>query len=104
MILKSKRSLLRELEALPGMGERFANILWSIGIRSIQDLQDRDADEIFGRLSLRQGGDMDRTVLYVLRCAVYFASRQAHDPELLKWWNWQDREPVPEQEAQRRPM
>jgi hypothetical protein len=30
-------------------------------------------------------------VLYVFRCAVYYASHEVHDPELLKWWNWKDR-------------
>jgi hypothetical protein len=30
-------------------------------------------------------------VLYVFRCAVYFANNSTHDPELLKWWNWKDR-------------
>ena len=104
MIIKSKRSLLRELEALPGMGEKFANLLWSIGIRSVRELKDKDGDELFERLSLRQGTGLDSSIRYILRCAVYFASRQEHDPELLKWWNWQEREPVPEQEAQRRPM
>jgi hypothetical protein len=27
-------------------------------------------------------------VLYVFRCAVYYAGHREHDPELLKWWNW----------------
>jgi hypothetical protein len=27
-------------------------------------------------------------VLYVFRSAVYFASNERHDPELLKWWSW----------------
>ncbi|MBC8473125.1 MAG: pathogenicity locus, partial [Planctomycetes bacterium] len=31
-------------------------------------------------------------MLYVLRCAVYYASNTEHDPDLLKWWNWKDRE------------
>ncbi len=26
----------------------------------------------------------------MFRCAVYFASSEKHDPELLKWWNWKD--------------
>jgi len=26
----------------------------------------------------------------VFRCAVYFAGSKTHDPDLLKWWNWQD--------------
>jgi hypothetical protein len=29
-------------------------------------------------------------ILYVFRCAVYCASNENHDPELLKWWNWKD--------------
>jgi hypothetical protein len=36
------------------------------------------------------GQHVDRCVLYVFRCAVYFASESKHDPELLKWWNWKD--------------
>jgi hypothetical protein len=38
---------------------------------------------------------VDRCVLYVFRCAVYFASEAEHDPELLKWWNWKDAAPLP---------
>lgn len=35
---------------------------------------------------------VDRCVLYVFRCAVYYANNTVHDPELLKWWNWKDRD------------
>jgi hypothetical protein len=35
---------------------------------------------------------VDRCLLYVFRCAVYFASHKKHDPKLLLWWNWKDRE------------
>ncbi|MBL7185950.1 MAG: hypothetical protein ISS70_06470 [Phycisphaerae bacterium] len=31
-------------------------------------------------------------MLYVLRCAVYYASNAERDPELLKWWNFKDKE------------
>jgi hypothetical protein len=31
---------------------------------------------------------VDRCVLYVFRCAVYAATNEAPDPELLKWWSW----------------
>jgi len=27
-------------------------------------------------------------LLYVFRCAVYFAENKNPDPEKLKWWNW----------------
>ena len=29
-------------------------------------------------------------MLYVLRCAVYFAETPAPDPLRLKWWVWKD--------------
>ena len=29
-------------------------------------------------------------MLYVLRCAVYFAETPAPDPLRLKWWAWKD--------------
>jgi hypothetical protein len=34
---------------------------------------------------------VDRCMLNVFRCAVYYASNDIHDPELLKWWNWKDK-------------
>jgi Pathogenicity locus len=33
-------------------------------------------------------------MLYIFRSAVYYASNDSHDPELLKWWNWKDRVPT----------
>ena len=30
--------------------------------------------------------------LYVLRCALYYASTDDPDPELLQWWNWKDKD------------
>jgi hypothetical protein len=46
---------------------------------------------MYDNLRVMRGGYMDRCVLYVFRCAVYFANNSTHDPELLKWWNWKDR-------------
>ncbi|WP_367344139.1 helix-hairpin-helix domain-containing protein [Methanomethylovorans sp.] len=33
---------------------------------------------------------IDRCMLYVFRCAIYCASNEEHDPQLLKWWSWKD--------------
>ncbi|NJM89920.1 MAG: hypothetical protein HC847_25010 [Hydrococcus sp. RU_2_2] len=38
-----------------------------------------------------RGQHIDRCVLYVFRCAVYYASNSVREPELLKWWNWKDK-------------
>ena len=47
---------------------------------------------LYNQLNQRMGTTIDRCMLYVFRCAVYFASTTKHDPEKLKWWNWKDQE------------
>lgn len=39
-----------------------------------------------------KGFQDDRCVLYVFRCAVYYAEQEQHDPEKLKWWYWKDKD------------
>jgi hypothetical protein len=84
------QSILRELKRIPGVGDKIAHDLWNLGYRSLQELKDQDPEEIYQRLCNYQGTHVDRCMLYVFRCAVYFASNETHDPELLKWWNWKD--------------
>jgi len=78
----------RELRRIPGVGPSIAGDLYALGIRSVAELRGRDPEELYARLCAWQGGPVDRCVLYVFRCAVYFASNDRHDPELLKWWHW----------------
>jgi hypothetical protein len=49
-----------------------------------------DPQEMYTRLCALENAHIDRCVLYVFRCAVYFADEKQHDPEKLKWWNWKD--------------
>ena len=76
---------------IPGVGPRMAADLISLGINSVQDLAERNPETLYEACKQQQGENLDRCVLYVFRCAVYFASNREHDPELLKWWNWKDR-------------
>ena len=39
---------------------------------------------MYDRLIRLRGAHQDRCVLYVFRCAVYYASRARHDPETLE--------------------
>jgi len=79
-----------ELRSIPGVGPSIARDLRDLGIKRISDLPDRDPQEMYEALSRLRGAKMDRCVLYVFRCAVYYAENSEHDPELLKWWNWKD--------------
>jgi hypothetical protein len=86
----SDKKILREFKRIPGVGDKVAQDLWNLGYRSIQELRDQDPEEMYQRLYQYQGTHVDRCMLYVFRCAVYFVSNKEHDPDLLKWWNWKD--------------
>ncbi len=79
-----------DLRQIPGVGPAIARDLHDMGIRHVADLDGADPQRLYERLSALRGSAIDRCVLYVFRCAVYFASHRDHDPELLKWWNWKD--------------
>lgn len=83
---------IRELCRTPGVGPSIARDLYDLGYRRVQDLKGQDPEHMFSKLCSLRKSDMDRCVLYVFRCAVYYASNSTHDPALLKWWNWKDRE------------
>jgi Pathogenicity locus len=87
---KEKRAVLKEFRRIPGVGPAVAGDLWRLGLRSVADLRGRDPQALYDRLCELQGMHVDRCMLYVMRCAVYFASNEQHDPELLKWWSWKD--------------
>ncbi|MBN1290050.1 MAG: helix-hairpin-helix domain-containing protein [Actinobacteria bacterium] len=80
------------LLAIPGVGPSISRDLHRVGIEKVADLKSKDPEDLYNRLCAARGTQVDRCVLYVFRCAVYFASNSRHDPELLKWWNWKDRE------------
>lgn len=86
-----KRTALKELQTIPGVGPRIAEDLFDMGYRSIAALKNQDADMLYIELCKKQGLRVDRCMLYVFRCAVYYASHEKHDPTLLKWWAWKER-------------
>jgi hypothetical protein len=85
------KNVLKEFQEIPGVGKSIAKDFWHIGLRSISDLKNNNAEDLYWELCKYQRGPVDRCMLYVLRCAIYFASNEEHDAELLKWWNWKDK-------------
>lgn len=79
-----------ELEMIPGVGPSIGQDLRDLGLQRVEDLVGKDAEEMYRALCELRGAPIDRCVLYVFRCATYFAGNRVHDPELLKWWNWKD--------------
>ena len=82
------KSDLTQLETIPGVGARIAEHMRCIGINSVEDLKGKNAEELYQRLCDFQASPVDRCMLYVFRCSVYYAENTRHDAELLKWWNW----------------
>ncbi|CAF0849815.1 unnamed protein product [Didymodactylos carnosus] len=87
---KNKNDCIKELKTIPGVGVKIAEDLWQLGIRSIDDLCLTTADILYEKLEHHQSQHVDRCMLYVFRCIIYYASYTKHDKELLKWWNWTD--------------
>ncbi len=85
-------SSLQELEQIPGVGKTIARDMHNIGIHSIDDLKGRQAQQLYDRLCQFKASLIDRCMLYVFRCAIYYASNTDYDPELLKWQNWKDKQ------------
>jgi hypothetical protein len=79
-----------ELEVVPGIGPSIAADLEGIGITRVAQLGRADPEALYARVNASKGRRQDRCLLYVFRCAVYYASRPVHEPEKLKWWNWKD--------------
>ncbi len=84
---------LKALTVIPGIGKSIAQDLLNIGIKSAEDLKGKDPERLYDQSNRFEGLVQDRCLLYVFRCAVYFAQTPAEqrDPERLKWWNWKDR-------------
>ena len=88
----AKELAIKDLMRIPGVGKSIANDLWNIDIRSVDELIGLDPQAIYDRSNEFAGVVQDRCLLYVFRCAVYYAETPAakRQPQLLKWWNWKE--------------
>ncbi|HEX2919682.1 MAG TPA: helix-hairpin-helix domain-containing protein [Bacteroidales bacterium] len=88
----NKYLVIKELKTIPGVGNSIANDLLNIGILKVSDLIDKDPEALYDLSNRFAGKKQDRCLLYVFRCAVYYAETpiEEQDVEKLKWWNWKD--------------
>lgn len=82
-----------DLQIIPGVGPSIAQDFLDINIKTVADLKGKDPEELYDRICRKQGCRVDRCVLYVCRCAVYFA-QGGRDAQKLKWWDWKDKGPI----------
>jgi len=80
----------KEFLTIPGVGKNLSKDLVDLGYQTINELKGENPETMYQNLITLRREHIDRCVLYVFRCAVYFASNSVYEPELLKWWNWKD--------------
>ena len=87
-----KPKSLKDFRRIPGVGPSIAEDLYGLGYRRVSDLAGEIPEVMYEKLCMMQGQTIDRCMLYVFRCAVYYSetSGPVRDPELLKWWSWKD--------------
>jgi hypothetical protein len=87
---KQKIKAIKELSIIPGVGKSLATDLWNIGISSVAELKGKDPEKLYEQSNAFAGVIQDRCVLYVFKCAVYYANtpQEQQEAEKLKWWNW----------------
>ncbi len=78
------------LTDIPGVGASIASDLQSLGYSKPTDLRGEDPENMYERLMAQSGTHIDRCILYVFRCAVYYAQTDNPSPDKLLWWNWKD--------------
>lgn len=83
--------IMSDLRKIPGIGSEMEKDLIKLGYSTVDSLIGANPEEMYDRICELSGCIVDKCVLYVFRCAVYFAENEHHEPEKLKWWNWKDK-------------
>lgn len=89
-----KEEKLNELMSIPGVGKSIARDLWNLGIRNVDDLKGKSPEKLYEQSNDLLGTVQDRCLLYVFRCAVYYAETVPgqREKEKLNWWYWKGKE------------
>jgi hypothetical protein len=90
--MKKYSKAIEELVTIPGIGKSIANDLLNIGITCVNDLKGKNPECLYEESNRFVGCIQDRCLLYVFRCAIYYANTLEGklDPDKLKWWGWKD--------------
>jgi hypothetical protein len=90
--MKTNWKTCNDLTRIPGVGKSISQDLVNIGIGNVEDLKGKNPKKLFEASNNFVGCTQDRCLLYIFRCAVYYAEtpREKQESDKLKWWNWKD--------------
>ena len=77
----TKSEDIRRLQSVINIGKVTAEELYSIGIKTPEQLKKSDPEKLYQKLKRKRGGKLDRCVLYQFRGAVLGVS----------WWKCKDK-------------
>ena len=86
-----KNKILKQLQTIPSVGKSISRDLWNLGIRSIEDLKEKNPQKLYEKSNKLAGVKQDPCLLYTFRCAVYFATEKKLKKEKLNWWYWKNK-------------
>lgn len=76
-----------DLIKIPGVGKDMKKHFIALGITNVKALKNANPEKMYEEDKKMHGGNLDRCVLYVYRCAVEFANTNNSE---LKWWDFKD--------------
>jgi hypothetical protein len=82
--MRTEKEILKELQKLPNIGPACAGDLVLLGVKSVEDLKTRSADELYSELCAKTGARQDPCVWDTFASVVHFA----HTGERKKWWEF----------------
>jgi nucleotidyltransferase/DNA polymerase involved in DNA repair len=90
--MQEKKIILKELQQIPGVGKVVLDDLYNLKIFKIDDLKNKNADELYDAHNKIKGSIQDRCMLYTFRCAVDYANQteEQRNGYKLNWWDFKD--------------
>ncbi len=72
---EDRESVLKELRTIPVVGEKVAEPLYMLGIRSVKELIGKSPEDMYGELRTMKGYYVEQCMLNQLKVAVSMASK-----------------------------
>ena len=82
MEIMTKSEDIRRLQSVINIGKVTAEELYSVGIKTPEQLKKTDPERLYEKLKKKHGGKLDRCVLYQFRGAILGVS----------WWKCKDKQ------------
>ncbi len=78
--MNKKLEAIKHLQSLPNIGPATAERLYSVRIKTVEQMKQSDPQRLYESLKKKEGGKLDKCVLYVLQGAILE----------VPWWECKD--------------